>query len=438
MFRERKPIGGFSRRDAGVVERRTLALMAYRGASDAAAKAVMFAITVAAARQLTREAFGLFAVASTLGWLGSVAADFGIQMHLAREVSLSHTNASALLRRWLPVRVATGAFAGAMSLLVIIWLEREGEALVPMMLLTLTYGVTGLTECLYYFFRGIERSDLESTLTVVQRGSTGVLALGVLAWRPGLLPLSVAMLVPSIVTLAAAATLTGRLAGRLSAPLQVPRVRPDEFLNNVAPIGLGIVLSAFYFRVDVFLLERWTGTGAVALYNAVYRVIDALRLFPAAVLAVALPALCRARDTRLLRRVSAPLTAAAVGAAAVLWLTAPMLVPAIYGDGYRDAAAAFRILTIALPLMTLNYALTHQLVGWHRHGVYAGVCAGALAWNVALNWLLIPSYGAEGAAWSTVWTEAFVMIGCLAAFAAPRPAVIAPDAAVAPGSGGPR
>jgi O-antigen/teichoic acid export membrane protein len=215
-------------------------------------------------------------------------------------------------------------------------------------------------------------------------------------------------------------------------------VRPDEFLNNVAPIGLGIVLSAFYFRVDVFLLERWTGTGAVALYNAVYRVIDALRLFPAAVLAVALPALCRARDTRLLRRVSAPLTAAAVGAAAVLWLTAPMLVPAIYGDGYRDAAAAFRILTIALPLMTLNYALTHQLVAWHRHGVYAGVCAGALAWNVALNWLLIPSYGAEGAAWSTVWTEAFVMIGCLAAFAAPRPAVIAPEAAVAPGSGGPR
>lgn len=438
MFRERKPNGGFGRADGGVGQRRALTLMAYRGASDAAAKAVMFAITVGAARQLTRDAFGLFALASTLGWLGSVAADFGIQMHLAREVSLRQTDANALLRRWLPVRVATGAIAIAASLLVVIWLELRGDALVPMMLLTFAYGVTGLTECLYYFFRGIDRTDLESTLTVVQRGSTGVLALGVLAWQPGLLSLSIALLIPSIVTLAAAAVLTRQLASRLSAPLQVARVRPDEFLKHVAPIGLGIVLSALYFRIDVFLLERWTGTGAVALYNAVYRVIDALRLFPAAVLAVALPALCRARDTRALVGVAAPLTAAAIGAAAVLWLAAPVLVPTIYGEGYRDAAPAFQVLTLALPLMTLNYALTHQLVAWRRHGVYAAVCAGALAWNVALNWLLIPSYGANGAAWSTVWTEAFVMLGCLAAFVVPRPAMIAPEAAGMLESGAPR
>ena len=68
------------------------------------------------------------------------------------------------------------------------------------------------------------------------------------------------------------------------------------------PVGLGIVLSAVYFRIDVLLVQAWAGIEAVASYNAVYRVIDALRLFAAAVLAVVLPRLCRAVDLAPLAR----------------------------------------------------------------------------------------------------------------------------------------
>ena len=46
---------------------------------------------------------------------------------------------------------------------------------------------------------------------------------------------------------------------------------------------------------------------------------------------------------------------------------------------------------MAFPLMSLNYALTHQLIGWHGHRAYAAMCALALVFNVALNVKLIPS-----------------------------------------------
>ena len=72
--------------EAAVRRRHTL-LVVYRGASDVAAKGATFLITVVAARQLTRDDFGMFALASTLGWLGAAAADFGIQVHPARAVS---------------------------------------------------------------------------------------------------------------------------------------------------------------------------------------------------------------------------------------------------------------------------------------------------------------------------------------------------------------
>jgi O-antigen/teichoic acid export membrane protein len=101
----------------------------------------------------------------------------------------------------------------------------------------------------------------------------------------------------------------------------------------------------------------------------------------------------------------------------VLWLTASWVVPAIYGAPYVDAVPPFRTLLLALPLMALNYAITQQLIGWHGQRAYAAVCAGALAFNLLLNWQLIPALGMTGAAWSTLWTEVVMTVGCSVALA---------------------
>ena len=186
-------------------------------------------------------------------------------------------------------------------------------------------------------------------------------------------------------------------------------------MSDVWPIGAGIVLSALYFRVDVFLVQLWSGTEAVGLYNAVFRLVEALRLFPAAVMAVALPSLCRGQDLRPLARVAAPITGAAIATTIVLWAAAGWLIPAIYQARYDAAVPAFRILLLSFPLMTLNMALTHQLVGWDGQRAYAALCALALVVNLALNARLIPAFSIDGAAWATLGTELFLTAGCAVA-----------------------
>jgi O-antigen/teichoic acid export membrane protein len=74
---------------------------------------------------------------------------------------------------------------------------------------------------------------------------------------------------------------------------------------------------------------------------------------------------------------------------------------------------AFRILLLSFPLMSLNYALTHQLIGWSGHRAYAAICAAALVFNVVLNVRLIPALSIVGAAWSTLLTEMVLTAGCL-------------------------
>ena len=397
---------------------RAAALVAYKATADIAAKVSLFVITVAAARRLTPSEFGVFSLGSTLGWMAAVAADFGMQLHLARAVARAPDAAARLLATWLRIRLYTASAAVAIVVAGVGLARSSADAAAPIVVLTLVYAASGLVEFLHYFYRGLSRSDIESSLTVWQRAATLVCGLAALAWRPRVGTLAVALLLPVLVTLAVSLRLAGRLSSQVAQEPHVgSHVPSSDFLRDVAPIGAGIVLSALYFRVDVFLVQWWAGTEKVALYNAVFRVIEGLRLFPAAALAVALPDLCRARDVRPLATVSTLVTAGGLAVAAAAWPFADRLVVLLFGEPYAAAAPAFRILLLSFPLLSLNYALTHQLIGWDRQRAYAAICAAALVVNVTLNARLIPLLSIEGAAWATIGTELVVTVGCTAVLA---------------------
>ena len=294
---------------------RTAALVAYRAASDIVGKAALFVITVVAARRLSPEGFGIFAIGTTVGWIAVVASDFGLQMHLARSVAREPEAAGYHLRRWLRLRLAL-AFAALLVVAASLTALGASRIAPAILLFTLGYLAAGMVEFIHHFYRGLSRTDLESTLTLWHRLGTLAAACLVL-WRwPEPAALAAAMVVPPLAT----AVVTLRMASRMAPTSTIPVVPPvgppsAEFLRDVAPIGAGVLLSALYFRLDVFLLEAWQGTETVGLYNAVFRLIDALRLFPAALLAVMLPTLVRSATIRPLAQTATALTAFGIAVA---------------------------------------------------------------------------------------------------------------------------
>ena len=343
-----------------IAKSRNVRLIAYKAFADLAGKGSLFVITIVAAHLLSSRDFGVFALASTLGWIVAVVTDFGIQLHLARAVARRPADAGRLLRVWLRIRLWTAAGALLAVAIGVVATRASVAMAAPILLFTLMYACSSLIEFLHYFYRGLSRSDVESSLTIWQRAATLVCGLLALAWRADVTVLAVAMLVPVAVTLVVSLRIASRLgaANDMVAPAG-PRAGPGlatEFRREVLPIGAGIVLSALYFRIDVFLVQFWAGTESVALYNAVFRLVEALRLFPAAVLAVALPSLCRAGDSRALIRVAMPVTLFAGVTAGVVWAAAGWAIPLLYGERYSAAVPAFRILLLSFPLLSLNYA----------------------------------------------------------------------------------
>jgi O-antigen/teichoic acid export membrane protein len=131
------------------------------------------------------------------------------------------------------------------------------------------------------------------------------------------------------------------------------------------------------------------------------------------VLAVTFPLLVQTTDTRLVQRIGGALTVAGIALAIVCVLGASVIVPLIYGTPYLYAAPTFAILALALPLFFLNYALTHQVIGWDGQRSYLLIAILALVVNVAANVALVPSQGMAGAAVATLVTEVVVTAGCV-------------------------
>lgn len=401
-----------------------------KAAADLAGKLVTFGVTIAAARALPADTFGVVALATTWGWLAGVVTDAGWSMHLAREVArrpdMARSLATQVLWRRGRAALAAGAITAAGGAA-----RLDGGAALGFALLAGAQLAAAVLETSMHLFRGLERTDVEARLHAAQRLSAGILAGLALLLRPSLEALGLALLLPPLAALVAAQRQGHRLTAGAGASAVAPRLPLSELRARVWPLGLGVIVSALYFRCDVFFVEHWHGAAAVGAYNAAFRLVDAIRLFPAAVLAVAFPSLVRATDAGAIRRVAWPLTAVGVVAGATTALTAPLVMHLAYGSRFDGAVTSLRWLGLAVPLFFLNYALTHQVIGWDGQRAYLRVAIGALIVNLAANLALVPARGGEGAALATAITEVAVTIGCLAALSrrSPAPAVIAPEPA---------
>lgn len=173
--------------------------------------------------------------------------------------------------------------------------------------------------------------------------------------------------------------------------------------------------TALYFRSDVIMLRYMTDQPTVVgHYGAAFRLIDA-----AILLAMPVGEICF-RHLRLrlydgkkfieeFRWMLAGMTAVGLlMAAGGLWL-GPAIVELVYGPEYSEAGKLIRLLVVSLFFVMPNVILTQAALALNKEVFYAKTALTCAVFNIGFNYLLIPKYGAFGAAAATIGTE--LMLG---------------------------
>jgi O-antigen/teichoic acid export membrane protein len=410
-----------------VSERRTaFANSLYKAASIPVEKGSRVVLMLAAAPALGAAAFGSYQFAATLTTFLMLCTEMGLGVWTTRTLARDRSRAAVLVGTALRMRgLAVVPYLVAMAVVVAALVP--GDLRVAIIFLAPIAIGNAVVDYAATVFRGFERFQDEAVLNVVRALLTMGAGLGALALSPTVGGLGAAVLAGTSVSAGAAFLLFAkryRLVGR-GAGSRFDRDVARAALAQGIPLWMVTLISLLYFRGDVLLMRIFVGDAEIGAYSAAYKIFEGAGILPGVILAGAFPPLARAhgdpaRQRRWERLLVVMLLALGAAAGAALYAGDARIIALVFGRGYQRALPSLRILSLAVPLLYLNGALTSILIArdLERRNLLLAVLM--LVVNTGANLILIPRLGGPGAAWATLLTEAALTLCCLVVLGVPR------------------
>ena len=189
---------------------------------------------------------------------------------------------------------------------------------------------------------------------------------------------------------------------------KVDAVRMPRYFSQAFPLMLGALSAVIYLKIDILFLSYMEGKEVTGIYSVAARLSEAWYMLPATLALAAFPRMVELRASapkRYAQRMQDAMDVFAafgtlVAATSVFW-AAPMI-HVLFGPAYSGSVVILQ-LYVWVGVVVATRALIHKWLlveGLFWGSAMVHVTGATL--NVALNLLLIPIYGAEGAAIATL------------------------------------
>jgi PST family polysaccharide transporter len=181
-----------------------------------------------------------------------------------------------------------------------------------------------------------------------------------------------------------------------------------ELLMECWPFLVGALAIMVYMRIGHIMLRHLSSERELGYYTAAIPLYEAGNFIPTRTCLAFAAAIARKKQVSetayliLLMNLFRSMLLAGVTLAAALYLARDVLVALVYGPQYHDAAEPLGILALALPFIFVGVVQLQWLVNERRSLLNLFKALSGAIVCVALNAVLIPTYGAVGAAWAAV------------------------------------
>jgi PST family polysaccharide transporter len=197
---------------------------------------------------------------------------------------------------------------------------------------------------------------------------------------------------------------------RFAEPDSGPAVNVRDLLRRAFPFAVAAVIAAVQMRLSIILLERVVSPEQAGTYTAAARFIEAGRLVPQAVFDAMLPFLTMmAAQPQVFKRTFGMslrgLAAYGVVFGLLIWLLAYALIGLFFGQQFDASAEVLRVLAWSLLPMSLKYLRGLYWYALRRENWVNTVSLLALIGQIAASLVVLPAYGAIGAAWVMLVSE---------------------------------
>ena len=180
------------------------------------------------------------------------------------------------------------------------------------------------------------------------------------------------------------------------------------------PMGGVLILFSVYNRIDTLILKVFSSSFAVGIYGLAYFIFENVIFVAAYLMNATLPVLSRQTEPTAFRRhyqkILDLMLCLSIPATLATFFLSPFLVYVISSPQFALSIPLLRILSFAVFFAFLNHVTGYSLVALGKQRAYFITSLFVLFFNITLNLIFIPHYGALAAAWITVGTEAFAQV----------------------------
>lgn len=384
-------------------------------AARVVAQALAIVFTLLIARALGKEAFGSFAFISAVVFIGNVLTSFGLDTLIIREIARGRDTIDEVVGKTIAAALTVQLALSFLFILVVWlgagrWVAQSRDEVMALRIAVISLAPLAFSTVYSAALRGYQRMATYAVFSVFVAALSAVGAL--LLYRQGgtLVGAAWVMLIAQL-----GGALVAYLLHRSGAPDRVRGISlpTRRALRRVWRGGMGLaalmILAVLYQRLGVIMLSVLDTDAATGLYSAAARVMEALKMLPAAVFGALLPIMADGRqsDNHSVHRLAViGLVGLACLLAALCALFARPIVLLLFGSEFDGAIWPLRVMSLSLPPTILTFALSFNLVIQNEERVAALALALTLAVSTILTGVLINRWSLAGAAVALPLSEA--------------------------------
>ena len=377
--------------------------------ADVVSKLLGYVVLAALARVLSVADMGELFFAITFASIFAMLTELGTSRYLVRKVAQERGRALDHLSEVLSLRLPAVAAAFLVMNGFAVLAMRERATVLALV------SVFVLVGDLYYsfgsLFLGLRRIGSRVVTGLIDPVLLALLILVAVRADWNLYEVLVCYIIAKVLALAVTALAVRWRIGRFG--LVFDRSRLKQVATESFPFFLLGFLGLIFLKVDTLMILYFRSVEEVAQYEAGYKFLEISRFAVRSAGMVFFPIcaqLVAGSDWVALARLSSKLLFAAATVATTLSLCvfafASVLVSFVWGAAYDAAVPILRTLFIGLPFLYLSYVSTFVAQALRLERTVVGIMILGTLGNILLNAIIIPRWGAPGAAWTTVASEA--------------------------------
>lgn len=373
-----------------------------------------FIWTIAIARYLGVNDYGVLSFAISFTVLLGIGTDIGMTTYTTRELSRDRGQVHKFLNNVIPFKIILSLVLFLFTALIL-YLLGYGSLVIEV---TLIISIETIFLCMIKLLNGVfqayENLKYNAIGDIFVSFILLIFTLLAVYFNLGLIGIALAYAISYFIMLI-------YIFAKISNEFGVPKFEFDwKFwkvtAKNSIPFGLSIFFYTVYFSIDVVMISWLSGDYATGIYNSAYKIVSVFAAFYVIYQYVLFPLMSKlfTEDSNLLKisyeqsikyslLILLPLS---IG----VYIYSPYIINLIYSNEYALASGAMQILIWTVIFLFINGVATSLLNSINKELDVTKIYVAAAIFNIILNSIAIPYWSYMGAAITTVLSEIFILV----------------------------